>query len=132
LSQTPRQRVGKWGENAAARYLERQGYTILARNARTRYGEIDLVVRSPQGELVFVEVKTRTGLGFGYPEEAVDARKLAHLVSSAQAYILEIEQRTGAIESAEENWRIDAVAVLGKPGDLDGAIRYEHFENIAT
>jgi putative endonuclease len=132
LPQTSRQRVGKWGESAAARYLERQGYNILARNVRTAYGEIDLVARQAQGEFVFVEVKTRTGLGFGYPEEAVDARKMVHLISSAQAYMLGLVQHTEQLPQGEDHWRIDVIAVLGKPGDLDGAIRFEHFENIAT
>ena len=49
---------GAWGEAAAAAFLQAQGYTILARNFRTRWGEIDLVA-SDAKYLVFVEVKTR-------------------------------------------------------------------------
>lgn len=124
MSQTPRQRIGRWGEAAAARYLEGRGYAILARNVRTSYGEIDLVARHAQGELVFVEVKTRTTTGFGYPEEAVDSRKLAHLVASAQAYILDCPG------TPEEHWRIDVVSVQGRPGLPETEVRFEHFENI--
>ncbi len=124
MSQTRRQKVGQWGESAAAQYLERRGYTVLARNARTAYGEIDLVVRASGGDLVFVEVKTRTNTGFGFPEEAVDARKLQHLISSAQAYLLNLP---GLVE---EHWQIDVVAVLGRPGDDD--VHFEHFENITS
>jgi putative endonuclease len=126
LAQTPRQRTGKWGEAAAARYLEQRGYAILARNVRTAYGEIDLVARHAQGELVFVEVKTRSTTGFGYPEEAVDSRKLAHMVASAQAYILDCP---GA---PEEHWRIDAISVQGRPGIPDTEVCFVHFENIAA
>lgn len=126
MAQTPRQRVGKWGESAAARYLEKQGYTILACNVRTPYGEIDLIARHGSGEMVFVEVKTRSGTGFGYPEEAVDSRKLAHLVSSAQAIMLDWQ------DQAVEHWRIDVVSVMGRPGERDEQIRFEHFENIAS
>lgn len=126
MSPTPRQKIGKWGEDAAARYLERLGYEILARNVRTPYGEIDLVARQPSGELVFVEVKTRTNTSYGYPEEAVDSRKQAHLVSSAQAYL------QGLPGPADESWRIDVIAVMGAPGEDDSDVRFEHFENIVS
>jgi putative endonuclease len=123
---TSRQRVGKWGETIAAAYLERRGYRVLARNVRTPYGEIDLLARQPAGSLVFVEVKTRTGGSFGYPEEAVDARKLQHLVASAQAYV------AGLAEEAEPGWRIDVIAIQGRPGGKVEDVRIEHFENIAA
>lgn len=126
MPQTSRQRVGKWGEEAAARYLEQHGYVILARNVHTAYGEIDLIARQQCGELVFVEVKTRTNTSFGYPEEAVNSRKLVHMVSSAQAYLL------GLPGQVEESWRIDVISVMGLPGENDADIRFEHFENIAS
>jgi len=59
---TSRQALGQWGESLAAHYLQQRGYTILARNVRTAYGEIDLVARQlepPAAVTVFVEVKTR-------------------------------------------------------------------------
>jgi putative endonuclease len=126
LSQTHRQRIGKWGEDAAAGFLERQGYCILARNVHTAYGEIDLIARQPDGDLVFVEVKTRTNSKFGLPEEAVDFRKMAHLISSAQAYLLEKSSEP------DEHWQIDVIAIQGRPGQNDDDIRFEHFQNIAT
>lgn len=126
MSQTRAQKIGKWGEAKAAEYLESHGYTILTRNARTPFGEIDLVVISPEGEMVFIEVKTRTGSGFGNPEEAVDARKLAHLVSSAQAYVLSLS------DSANQHWRIDVISIQGQPEQEARNIHIEHFENIAT
>jgi putative endonuclease len=126
MPQTRQQRIGRWGEDAAARFLEKKGYTILARNTHTSHGEIDLICRQPGGGLVFVEVKTRTSLSFGYPEEAVDARKLGHLVSAAQAYLLKQS------ELGETDWRIDAISVQGRPGGKEADVSIEHFENIAS
>src|SRR5512138_2279531 len=88
------QRIGKWGEEAAAAYLTERGYEIVARNARTPYGEIDIVAR--QGEFaIFVEVKARTSNRMGLPEESVTPRKQAHMVACAENYATEneIDQR---------------------------------------
>jgi putative endonuclease len=70
MNQPHRQKIGKWGEAAAARYLEARGYRILQHNVRTPYGEIDLIA-SQESRVVFVEVKTRTSLSYGLPEAAV-------------------------------------------------------------
>ncbi|PWM20995.1 MAG: YraN family protein [Oscillospiraceae bacterium] len=77
---------GRQGEDCAARFLERKGYRILARNYRTRFGEIDLIAQ--QGEfLAFVEVKTRTENGWGRPAEAVSAAKQRRILLAAQEYL---------------------------------------------
>lgn len=113
------QRIGKWGEDVAAKFLEENGFRILYRNYRTRYGELDLI--AGKSEVIhFVEVKTRTGLGFGLPEESVTATKRAHLLRAVQAYWMTDERPEGA-------WQIDVIAVLGRPADKD--IQIEHFEN---
>lgn len=70
---TPQQ-IGRRGEQAAARYLDHMGYIILERNWQCPAGEVDIVALD-EGALVFCEVKTRTNLDCGLPEEAVDARK---------------------------------------------------------
>jgi putative endonuclease len=80
-----RRLFGDLGEAAAARALERQGIRIVARNARTRYGELDLIGRDARGH-VFVEVKTRRRGSFVSAAEAVDARKLARLHGLALAW----------------------------------------------
>jgi len=94
-----RQEVGSWGENLAATYLTERGYTILERNVRTSYGEIDLVAQKKIGgmdgeggiggesALVFVEVKTRRSTKYGLPEEAMTSRKQAHLLAAIQSYL---------------------------------------------
>src|SRR5262245_8840479 len=81
-----RRSLGTEGERLAAEHLARAGYRIVARNVRADGVEIDLV--AARGALVvFVEVKARSGRGFGAPEEAVDARKRARLVRGARAWL---------------------------------------------
>ncbi len=80
------QQIGRDGEEAAARFLEAQGYVILERNCRLSGGEIDLIARDG-GCLVVVEVKTRRGGQFGSPFEAVDARKQRRLAAAALEYM---------------------------------------------
>jgi putative endonuclease len=116
-----KQQIGRWGEEVAARYLEERGYRVLRRNHRTPYGEIDLVVQKEQ-TTVFVEVKARTGEGFGLPESSVTAAKRLHLLRAIQAY--------WQAQEAEGDWRVDVVAVIGRPGEKD--VEVEHFENAIT
>ena len=68
------QAYGKRGEDAAARYLARRGYEIVARNWTCPAGEADIIARTDDA-IVFVEVKTRKDAEMGLPSEAVDARK---------------------------------------------------------
>ena len=81
-----RQILGAEGEKQAERFLRRRRYAILARNYRCRVGEVDLVALDGR-TVVFVEVKTRTGAGFGTPLEAVNARKRRRLIGAAQHYL---------------------------------------------
>lgn len=84
-------KLGRWGEEHAVRYLEQEGYQVLARNWRRREGELDLVALHGS-TLVFVEVKTRRTDSFGAPEESVDLRKQAQLAQIAQRYLDEHPQ----------------------------------------
>jgi putative endonuclease len=118
------ERTGALGERLAAAFLEAKGYTVLERNYRFSREEVDLVCFQPAaryedgGELVFVEVKTRRGSGFGRPEEAVDVAKQRAILRVAEAYLHE-RRLTAAL------CRFDVVAVtLGR-----GAPQIEHFEN---
>ncbi len=78
--------LGKEGENIAARYLQMHGYTILHRNWRFRKLEIDIVAEK-EGQLIIVEVKTRRNEDYGLAEDAVDNRKIRHLVSATDCYL---------------------------------------------
>src|SRR6266511_4096162 len=82
------QKIGKWGEDAVVAYLAERGYAIIARNARTPYGEIDIVTKQ-EDITVFVEVKTRTSNKMGLPEESVNLRKRAHMLACALYYTAE-------------------------------------------
>ncbi len=79
-------KLGRWGEGHAVRYLEREGYQVIARNWRRREGELDLVALHGS-TLVFVEVKTRRTNSFGSAEESIDLRKQAQLAQIAQRYL---------------------------------------------
>jgi len=81
-----RRELGARGEELAARFLEAQRYTILARNFRCRAGEIDLVALDCD-RVVFVEVRSRTGERLGTPLESVDARKQAQVVRVARHFV---------------------------------------------
>jgi putative endonuclease len=110
------QRIGKWGEDAVAGYLAGRGYEILARNARTPYGEIDIVTR--QGDItIFIEVKTLRSSKHFFPEQNVTARKQAHMLACAEYY---------AAENSIDHWQIDVIAVEGKVGVKP---KITHFEN---
>lgn len=106
-----------WGEDLALRYLTQRGYELVERNYRTRYGELDLILRQEE-TIVFVEVKLRRGIGFGDPLEAVTPRKQTTIRSIAEQYISE---RAPAYDEI----RFDVVGILtgsGKP-------RLEHVED---
>lgn len=79
-------KLGKAGEEEAARYLQGKGYAIRHRNWRSGKKELDIVAEYGN-ELVVVEVKTRKDLRFGNPEEAVTGRKIRHIVASTDAYL---------------------------------------------
>lgn len=70
-AETATQALGRYGEQLAEQHLTAAGMVVLARNWRCPQGELDLVVRDVDGTVVFVEVKTRAGTGFGEPAEAV-------------------------------------------------------------
>jgi putative endonuclease len=78
--------LGAYGERIAVRVLTDAGLTVLDRNWRCREGELDVVARDGDA-LVFCEVKTRTGTGFGHPVEAVTAEKRRRLRLLARSWL---------------------------------------------
>ena len=111
-----RQELGKWGEEVAAKYLEDRGYHVVARNARTPYGEIDIIVEQ-ETITIFVEVKTRSTSRYGPPEISITPRKQEHMLAAADHY---------AQEHEIDHWQIDVIAVEGRPGKQP---IFTHFEN---
>ena len=79
---------GNLGENAACKHLKKNGYKILERNYRKRYGEIDIIAQKDD-VYIFVEVKTRAETDYGMASEAVTKSKQQKLVRTAQFYIME-------------------------------------------
>ncbi len=78
--------LGSHGEAIAANFLESKGFRLVERNFRTRRGELDLVAESPDGVLVFIEVKSDLSGKAGRPEEWVTATKIRKLQRMAQVY----------------------------------------------
>ena len=78
--------LGRKGEDEAVRFLQDNGYRIVARNVRAKFGEIDVVARDGAA-LCFVEIKARSGLRFGFPEEALTAEKRRRLIRLVQWYL---------------------------------------------
>lgn len=113
------QYVGRIGEDLADAHLRGLGWQIIERNWRCRSGELDIIARDPEpagrGTVVFVEVKYRSGLGFGDPLEAITRAKVARLRQLGLAWLRQ-RQEDGAAPVAEE-LRIDAVGVLRRPGE---------------
>lgn len=105
-----RRALGDVGEALVARYFRERGAQVVARNWQRLEGELDLIVREPDGQVVAVEVKTRRGLGFGDPLEAVTPAKAARL-----RRLLGIWLRERPDEGAT-GIRVDVVGVLIQPG----------------
>lgn len=74
------------GENLAANYLVKNGYSLLERNYRHKHSEIDIIAKKEQ-IIVFVEVKARNSSSFGNPEEAVNGKKIKKIIEGAENYI---------------------------------------------
>jgi putative endonuclease len=85
--QNRRLNLGRGGEDAAVAYLEKNGYRILARGFRFLRGEIDIIARDGK-TIIFLEVKTRAGAGFGSPEEAVTASKQRRIRRMAEGFLM--------------------------------------------
>jgi putative endonuclease len=97
--------LGRYGENLAKAHLEAAGYEVLDVNWRHGKAEIDLIAYKDK-VIIFVEVKTRSGNGFGEPEDFVDIRKQRLLSGAADEYIY-LKDHQGEV-------RFDIIAILFK------------------
>ena len=120
-----RKKLGKLGEDVACRFLKLHKYRIMDRNFRSRFGEIDIIARDNQEDiLVFVEVKTRMSDIFGLPEESVIYSKQQKLIKTVFFYLQEKR------EFADMDFRID---VMGIEVDQDcRRARVKHIKNAVT
>mgnify|MGYP000465364468 CR=1 FL=1 len=99
-----RAEIGRTGEAVAARYYQKQGCELVAHNYCTRMGEIDLILREPDGTLVLCEVKTRSPDPLAAPAAAVTPAKQRRLIRTAEYYL----QHTG---QSDEPVRFDVAEV---------------------
>ncbi len=114
--------TGLMGEKVARKLLKQEGYRILGTNFRCKEGEIDIIAEKNKC-IVFTEVRTKTSVSFGTPEESVTNVKKRHLINAALQY-LNLNHKPGT------EWRIDFVAVeLTAEGKVS---RMEHMENAVS
>jgi putative endonuclease len=117
-----RKSLGNLGENLALKYLQKnKGYRFVARNFRSKFGEIDLIFLDKK-ILVFVEVKTRFSESFGNPEEAVTPWKINAIIKTAQYFKLKNPKLPDSL-------RIDVVALDLDPQN-EKLLNLKHFENV--
>ena len=109
--------AGMHGQTEAEQFLISKGYQILCRNYRVKTGEIDIIARL-ESYIIFVEVKYRRGLKFGYPREAVGSAKQRRVIRTALYYI-------GVHALVEQDFRFDVIEVL----EQNGQISINHIEN---
>ena len=79
--------LGRVGEEKAAEFLKNKGYEIIKANHRSHFGEVDIIAKDGD-TIVFVEVKTRSGDGYGAPSEAVDYKKREKYFKIATDYLM--------------------------------------------
>ncbi|MCX5711170.1 MAG: YraN family protein [Candidatus Omnitrophica bacterium] len=100
--------LGRSGEELAEVFLKKSGYKILARNYKTKLGEVDIIAREKDC-ICFIEVKARNTADFGLPKEAVCARKQRQISKAALVYLKDNKL-------LDKSARFDVVSVL-----LDGS-----------
>ena len=111
--------LGRRGEELAAAFLVRAGYSILERNWRCRQGEVDVIAFDGR-EIAFVEVKTRTSVLFGHPLEAITPQKLARLRRLAgtwcERHLDEQRELHPGVRVRSDSIRIDAIGIVAPAG----------------
>ena len=111
---------GAAGEVMAARYLRKKGYTLIAANYRTRFGEIDIIA-ADRKYIAFVEVKLRSGAAIYTPEEAVTPLKQQKIVKAAMQYL--------QLHPSDLQPRFDVIAIVADDRDPMKARSLEHLKS---
>jgi putative endonuclease len=119
MSDDPRHSLGRLGERLAAEHLERLGYRVVARNYRTRFGELDLVVTDDE-VLVFCEVKARRA-GSGDPWDSLGEAKRRQVRSMGRAWLSDASDRPRT-----SKLRFDAIGIVIDRND--GLVSLDHLE----
>ncbi len=121
--------IGIFGEKVASKYLINKGYEILYRNYKKKFGEIDIIVRSKEGILIFCEVKTmREKPGFPaclIPEDNVTSQKAQKMRRAAQFFASKYPD----LIYEEKGWQIDLLAIVLDSEDK-AVKQIRHYENI--
>jgi putative endonuclease len=117
-------RLGTVGEQHAQKHLEGKGYKFIDRNFLTRWGELDLIMESGDGTVVFVEVKSRIESEVGSPLEQIDQDKMSHLKRAIEIYLYQRGWN-------ERPARLDAVGITYEwLGDDMAVVKFEHIEDL--
>lgn len=103
-----KKQTGNCGEAVCARYYEKHGFTVCARNFHSRFGEIDVIAENAD-QLIFIEVKTREEGQRTLPCEAVDRAKMRRLARTAQAFLMQYGE-------TEKQMQFDVFEVLTRGG----------------
>lgn len=119
MSSDPRHHIGRLGEELALAHLERLGFRLVARNHRTRFGELDIIVADDRA-LVFVEVKTRRA-GPGHPWWNLGTEKQGRVRAMARSWLAEVTDRPRG-----RDVRFDAIGVVVDAADR--LVRLDHLE----
>ena len=114
-------KTGQIGEEIAKKYLENKGYKILEQNAKSKFGEIDIVAQHKK-ELIFIEVRTKIGDMYGTPEQSLTKKKLRKLKFNAISYVTKKDWK--------RDYRIDAVCIVLSPTKHKVPEQVEHYESI--
>lgn len=112
--------LGAWGEEQAARYLRRKGYTVVERNYSCRFGEIDLIARS-RGVIAFVEVKLRRNADFAQAREFVTFSKQQKILKSASLWL--------SVHDCELQPRFDVIEIYAPEGMESKRLTVNHLED---
>lgn len=112
--------TGRMGELIASSYLKKNGFKILKTNFRYKKTEVDIIAEK-EGKIHFIEVKTRSSILKGKPYEAVNRRKVFHLLKTASFFLLKNEKKRNRLS-------LDVISILLDPAK--GSYAIDHFQNI--
>lgn len=107
--------TGKKGEDMVASFLRKKGYSILKRNYRCRYGEIDIISQK-ENIIAFTEVKTRHEKSLVSPKEAVTGKKMTRITSTAQDYLT----KTRSSDHIQPRFDVAEVTLFNKKDSTTG------------